>query len=276
MAEEILGKTVKELKKARTNAKSNFTRQANYLNREAGRMVEAELREEFTKLKEGLRKVLEANDDCMAGLQADAQKAEGKEEEVLAKREEADGERTAEEAEARMEEVRGLFQDNLWSRYGQYELITAIEEAEEASEQVGNVPVQGTYLEGYGVLLTILEKRMKEATRVMAAWECWIPMMAKSDLAGRVKDLKVMRNRLEMRQGEFVTARRIAAKKLQRFFPEVKPDKLNRPEEVKTPKGTEKAHELVCYGLEEIAKVHKVISPEKLQKFFPEVKPEES
>ena len=123
MAEEILGKTVKELKKARTNAKSNFTRQANYLNREAGRMVEAELREEFTKLKEGLRKVLEANDNCMAGLQADAQKAEGKEEEVLAKREEADVERTAEEVEARMEEVRGLIQDNLWSRYGQYELI---------------------------------------------------------------------------------------------------------------------------------------------------------
>ncbi|XP_034076940.1 uncharacterized protein LOC117549281 [Gymnodraco acuticeps] len=219
MAEEILGKTVKELKKARTSAKSNFTRQANYLNREAGRMVEAELREEFTKLKEGLKKVLEANEDCMAGLQADAQKAEGKEEEVLAKREEADVERTAEEAEARMEEVRGLIQDNLWSRYGRYELITAIEEAEEASEQAGNVPVEGTNLEGYGVLLTILERRRKEATRVMAAWECWIPMMAKSDLAGRVKDLKAIRNRLEMRQGEFVNSRRIAAEELEAEAP---------------------------------------------------------
>ena len=72
MAEEILGKKVKELKKTRTSAKSNFTRQGNYLNREASSMIEAELREEFTKLKEGLRKVLEANDDCMAGLQADA------------------------------------------------------------------------------------------------------------------------------------------------------------------------------------------------------------
>ena len=44
---------------------------------------------------------------------------------------------------------------------------------------------------------------------------------------------------------------------------------------VKTPKGAEKAHELIYYGLDEIAKVHKVVKPEKLQKFFPEVKLEE-
>nr|XP_043874409.1 uncharacterized protein LOC122764147 isoform X1 [Solea senegalensis] len=41
---------------------------------------------------------------------------------------------------------------------------------------------------------------------------------------------------------------------------------------VKTPKGTERAHEMVCYGLDEIARVHQVIEPEKLKKFFPEVK----
>lgn len=44
---------------------------------------------------------------------------------------------------------------------------------------------------------------------------------------------------------------------------------------IKTPKGTERAHELVCYGLEDIAKVNQVIKPEKLHKFFPEVKLEE-
>ena len=74
-------------------------------------------------------------------------------EEALAKQEEGDIERTANEAEARLEEMRGLIQANLWSKYGQYELITAIEEA---SEQAGNVPVEGTNLEGYGVFLTLL------------------------------------------------------------------------------------------------------------------------
>lgn len=44
---------------------------------------------------------------------------------------------------------------------------------------------------------------------------------------------------------------------------------------VKTPKGTERAHETVCYGLDEIARVHQVIEPEQLKKFFPEVKLEE-
>lgn len=37
-------------------------------------------------------------------------------------------------------------------------------------------------------------------------------------------------------------------------------------------KGTERAHELVCYDLDEI---HKVIKPEKLLEFFPEVQFEE-
>lgn len=44
---------------------------------------------------------------------------------------------------------------------------------------------------------------------------------------------------------------------------------------VKTPKGTERAHETVCYGFDEIAGVHQVIEPAKLKKFFPEVKLEE-
>lgn len=39
---------------------------------------------------------------------------------------------------------------------------------------------------------------------------------------------------------------------------------------VKTPKGTETVHELICYGLEEIAKVHRVIEAQQLQKFFPD------
>ena len=44
---------------------------------------------------------------------------------------------------------------------------------------------------------------------------------------------------------------------------------------VKTPKGTERAHKLVCYGWDEIAEVHQVIKLEKLKRFFPEVELEE-
>ncbi len=39
----------------------------------------------------------------------------------------------------------------------------------------------------------------------------------------------------------------------------------------KPPKWTEKAHQLVCYGLEEIAKVHRIISPKQLKSLFSEI-----
>uniref|UniRef100_A0A8C5E9X1 ATP-dependent DNA helicase n=1 Tax=Gouania willdenowi TaxID=441366 RepID=A0A8C5E9X1_GOUWI len=44
---------------------------------------------------------------------------------------------------------------------------------------------------------------------------------------------------------------------------------------VKTPRGTERAHDLICYGLNEIARVHRNITPEKLRLFFPEDELEE-
>ena len=40
---------------------------------------------------------------------------------------------------------------------------------------------------------------------------------------------------------------------------------------VSTPKGTLRAHQLVCYGLDNIADVHKSVTPEQLQPFFPDV-----
>lgn len=57
MAENVLGKTVKQLKMGRTTAKSSFTRQATVISKEADSMVEEELREEFERLSGCFRKV---------------------------------------------------------------------------------------------------------------------------------------------------------------------------------------------------------------------------
>lgn len=46
-------------------------------------------------------------------------------------------------------------------------------------------------------------------------------------------------------------------------------------ERVKTPQGTEKAHQLICYGLDEIAQVRTGVRPEQFQKLFPELGLEE-
>ncbi|KAF7643681.1 hypothetical protein LDENG_00235390 [Lucifuga dentata] len=41
--------------------------------------------------------------------------------------------------------------------------------------------------------------------------------------------------------------------------------------QVNTPKGTLKSHQLVCYGLDNIADVHKNVTPKQLQRFFPDI-----
>lgn len=63
MAEDVLGQTVKQLKKERITAKSSFTKQANFITRGASSMLEAELKGEFPKLSDCFRRCLEANDD---------------------------------------------------------------------------------------------------------------------------------------------------------------------------------------------------------------------
>lgn len=45
--------------------------------------------------------------------------------------------------------------------------------------------------------------------------------------------------------------------------------------QVKTGKGTLKSHQLVCYGLDNIADVHRHVTPKQLQRFFPDVPLEE-
>ncbi len=47
MAEDALGKSVDQLKKERTVARSSFTKQANFLSRSASDMTELELKSEF-------------------------------------------------------------------------------------------------------------------------------------------------------------------------------------------------------------------------------------
>lgn len=76
MADDVLEKTVKQLKRERTTAKSSFTRQANFISNGADGMVEEELREEFNKLSVCLRNVFDANDDYWIGLLAEATKEE--------------------------------------------------------------------------------------------------------------------------------------------------------------------------------------------------------
>ncbi len=115
MAKETLGKTVKQLRQERTLAKSAFTKQANYLSKGANGMIKDELQEEFRKLSSLARYVSGANDDYMAGLLADAEAGTEEGEEVkLDKHQQAELEKTMEECDTRLGEIREAVQSNLW------------------------------------------------------------------------------------------------------------------------------------------------------------------
>ena len=202
-----MGKSVKELKKERTTAKSSFTRQANFIAREASSMLQEELKEEFTKLSDCFRKLLDANDNYRIGLEADIKSED--EEANLDEKQEEDIERTEREAETKLKEIKDIVQTNLWSRYGKNDLETAIFEAEKANDKAETLPVESANLEGFEVHLTHLNEKIKETITEMSIWERWIPDEAKEGLEGRVKDLRISNNRLKMRKAEFATSRRL-------------------------------------------------------------------
>lgn len=211
MAEEAFGKSVKQLKQEWTLAKSTFTKLANFLSRGARSMTETELREEFRKLSSEARNVSDANEEYRLGLLEDieANTADGGEAE-LDKQQEADLEKTINDCETRLGEVRRIVQSNLWSRYGGNLMKTAIQEAEKVCEDVAAIPVSGVNRDRYEIQLTFMKKLVQEATNSQGAWELWVPEAEKATVKGRMKDLKAFSNKLEARRVDFVTAQRIA------------------------------------------------------------------
>ncbi|KAL7865745.1 hypothetical protein SRHO_G00109920 [Serrasalmus rhombeus] len=157
------------------------------------------------------RSVWEANDDYKAGLLAEKEaKAESGEQVRLEKQQGNDLERTISECEARLEKARRIVQMHLWSKYGEVEMATAIQEAENACDDAAAIHVSSTNCDDFKVQLAFLEKLVKKATKAVSAWEQWIPAEEKDTFESRVKVLRVTRNRLEARRVEFVAARRVA------------------------------------------------------------------
>lgn len=180
MAQEALGKAVKQLKQERTLAKSAFTKQANFLSSGVKYMTRSDLQEEFKKLLSEARNVSNTNEEYRAGLLADieADMADGEEAE-LGKQQHADLEKTIHECEVRLEEVRKIVLSNLWSRYGEDEIETAIQEAETACDRAAAIPIIAVNKDGYEFQLNGAKGKIQGAITSLAVWEVWIPAAEK-------------------------------------------------------------------------------------------------
>lgn len=226
MAKETLGKTVKQLKQERTLAKSAFTKQANYLSKAADGMIKDELQEEFSKLSSLARYVSDSNDDYRAGLLAEAGTEEG-EEVKLDKHQQAELERTMEECDMRLGEIREAVQSNLWSRYGKEEVDFAIQEAGKACDRAQASPITAINRDGYELQLERVRRLIHDATASLKDWEKWISHDQTAHLKGRLKDLRIFGSNLEARRAEFLTAQKIAEE--ERRGPEPQPTAVPQP-----------------------------------------------
>lgn len=226
MAKETLGKTVKQLKQERTLAKSAFTKQANYLSKAADGMIKDELQEEFSKLSSLARYVSDSNDDYRAGLLAEAGTEEG-EEVKLDKHQQAELERTMEECDMRLGEIREAVQSNLWSRYGKEEVDFAIQEAGKACDRAQASPITAINRDGYELQLERVRRLIHDATVSLKDWEKWISHDQTAHLKGRLKDLRIFGSNLEARRAEFLTAQKIAEE--ERRGPEPQPTAVPQP-----------------------------------------------
>ena len=122
----------------------------------------------------------------------------------------AELEKTIEECDARLRDIREAVQSNLWPRYGKEEVHSAIEEAEKACDRAQASPIAAINRDGYEMQLRGAERLIHEAIASLKHWEKWIPHDQTADLKGRLKDLRTFRSNLEARRAEFLTAQRIA------------------------------------------------------------------
>ena len=129
----------------------------------------------------------ESDDDYNTGLLADLEVEEEGEKAKLDLQLQIDLQKTMEDCDAMLEEVRYIVQSNLWSRYGEEELKHAMKEAEEACEGVGAVVVSAVNKDGPELQFDGAKKLVQDAIASLAGWEIWIPAAQKSSLDGRVR-----------------------------------------------------------------------------------------
>lgn len=219
MAEEATGRTIKQLKQERTSAKIAFTKLANYLTRAIRHLTKSELQKEYSELSSIARDVSEKNDVYEFGLLAEIDGEEG--EAKLHPTLQSDLTKTTEECHARLEEVRKSVQSKLWSRYAEGELTFTIKEAEAACEGAHAIPIAAVNKDGYELRLDGVKALVQDAVASHTDWERWIPEEEKESLDIKMKGLRTLKNLLEAKRADFLTAQRTAEEEMRKRVSEV-------------------------------------------------------
>ncbi|MEQ2312689.1 hypothetical protein AMECASPLE_033801 [Ameca splendens] len=90
---------------------------------------------------------------------------------------------------------------------------TAIQQAGKACDDAADIQVLAVNKRAYEMQLSFVEEVIHEAIKSLATWEIWVPAEERNSLDGKVRQLKVMRNKLQTRKSQFAVAQTIAEEK---------------------------------------------------------------
>jgi len=114
---------------------------------------------------------MEANDNMEAGFIADWEEELDTEEEcVLTGQQIANLEKTTNECELKLKEVKDLIQKALWSNFGDAELSIALKAADVEWDRISAIKPSGNQ-EGYVFMLNLLQGLVKTAKEVHSQWK---------------------------------------------------------------------------------------------------------
>ena len=199
-----MAKTIEQLKSERTAAKKSFTRLRNNVIRTHDSMSEDQLRDSFSKITIEAEKVMETNDEVMAGVIEEEETKLGEGESVkLTEQQNADIKKTVKDCDEKLKEVGELLGKTLWTKFGD-ELCTAVELAEAEADRVGKVHTDSN-LAAYEFRLTHLMSLMESAKKAHCKWQQWVPVEDQREFRSRLKELEHQSTRLVSRKAEFIT-----------------------------------------------------------------------
>ncbi|XP_070403557.1 uncharacterized protein [Nothobranchius furzeri] len=200
-----LEKSLEQLKADRTTAKRSFTRRVNSVLRSYKDMTEEMLKDTFDKLTSEAENVMAANEDLEAALLLELELATVKEE-SLTQQQQDDLEKTANECQKKLNEVKSLIQSTLWENFGIIEVSTAVKAAEAECEFAADVQPD-TKQEAYEFILSHLKDLMMTAMEVYRRWKRWIPPEEQRDLQSHLQKLELHIPRLVSRKADFIQTR---------------------------------------------------------------------
>ncbi|XP_077469580.1 uncharacterized protein LOC144084739 [Stigmatopora argus] len=190
MVEEATGRTIELLRLERAKAERAFINQATYLGKEARKLEKSKLLKEYDLPYAHAQEVNCTNGNYELGLLAELGGDEEDREVILEKQQLVKIEKTKEDCETKLTEVRGTVQSNLWDRYGRVELSVAIEEAESYSEKALETPVSAANKDAYEFRVCYAKRRINDFATALRQWEEWIPDEAKATLDRRLGNLR--------------------------------------------------------------------------------------